>query len=87
MIDPKTLSGKDIKFGATVSLEDEDTEKKYIYQIVGEFESDAKNGKISIASPLARGLIGKKKGDVIHVSIPSGERAYQILKVQYKKIS
>ncbi len=87
IIDPCALSGKDIKFGATVSLIDEDTEKKHIYQIVGKFETDAKNGKISIESPLARALIGKQKGDVVHVSIPSGERAYEIVKVQYKKIA
>ena len=87
IIDPSSLSGKDIKFGATVSLIDEDTEKKHKYQIVGKFETDAQNGKISIESPLARALIGKQKGDVVHVSIPSGERAYEILKVQYKKIS
>ncbi len=87
IIDPSALSGKEIKFGATVTLIDEDTNKKHTYQIVGKFETDAKNGKISIESPLARALINKRKGDVVHVSIPSGERAYEITKVQYKKIS
>lgn len=87
VIHPEKLSGKDVKFGATVNLEDEDSGEKFIYQIVGEFESDAKNGKISVTSPLARALISKQKGDVVHVSIPSGERDFEILKVQFKKIT
>lgn len=87
VIFPEKLSGKEIKFGATVSLEDEDSGDKFVYRLVGEFESDAKNGKISITSPIARALIGKQKGDSVHVSIPSGERAYEILKVQFKKIT
>lgn len=87
VIYPEKLSGKEIKFGATVNLEDEDSGEKFIYQIVGEFESDAQNGKISVTSPLARALISKQKGDVVHVSIPSGERHFEILKVQFKKIT
>lgn len=87
VIFPEQLSGKAIKFGATVSLEDENSGEKFIYQLIGEYESDAKNGKISITSPIARALIGKQKGDNVHVSIPSGERDYEILKVQFKKIT
>ena len=87
IIDPEKMSGDEVKFGATVALIDEDSGDKSTYQIVGEFESDAVNGKISIVSPLARALINKSKGDSVHVSTPSGERAYEILKVEYKKIS
>jgi transcription elongation factor GreA len=87
VIHPEKLSGKSVKFGATLSLEDEDSGEKFSYKLVGEFESDAKNGRISITSPLARALIGKQKGDSVHVSIPSGERNYEILKVQFKKIT
>lgn len=87
IIDPEKLSGKEIKFGATINLEDEESGDQFTYRLVGEFESDAKNGKISITSPIARALIGKKRGDSVHVSIPSGERAYEVLKVQFKKIT
>ncbi len=87
IIYPEKLSGGEIKFGATIQLEDEDSGEKFTYQLVGEFESDVKKGKISISSPIARALIGKKKGDSVHISIPAGEKDFEVLKVQYKKIA
>jgi transcription elongation factor GreA len=84
VIDVSKLSGDTIKFGATVTLIDEDTEKKAIYQIVGESEADAKNGRISITSPLARALIGKTKGTSVEVMAPGGAKAYEITKVDWK---
>ena len=78
------LSGDTIKFGATVTLVDEDTEKKQVWQIVGEPEADAKQGKISITSPLARALIGKTKGTSVEVVTPSGAKAYEIKKVEWR---
>ena len=70
--------------GATVTVVDEDTEKKAIYQIVGEPEADAKKGKISITSPLARALIGKKKGASVEVVTPGGAKAYEITKIEWR---
>jgi transcription elongation factor GreA len=84
IIDVSKLSGDTIKFGATVTLIDEDTEKKTIYQIVGESEADAKKGRISITSPLARALIGKTKGTSVEVVAPGGAKAYEIAKVDWK---
>lgn len=84
IIDVSKLSGDTIKFGATVTLIDEDTDKKAIWQIVGESEADAKKGRISIASPLARALIGKKKGTSVEVVAPGGAKAYEITKVDWK---
>jgi transcription elongation factor GreA len=84
VIDISKLSGDTIKFGATVTLIDEDTEKKAVYQIVGEVEADAKKGKISITSPLARALIGKKKGASVEVNTPGGSKAYEIAKVEWR---
>ncbi|MGA2944720.1 MAG: transcription elongation factor GreA [Xanthobacteraceae bacterium] len=84
VIDVSKLSGDTITFGATVTLIDEDTEKKAIWQIVGEPEANAKKGKISIASPLARALVGKKKGAQIEVNTPGGAKAYEIMKVEWK---
>jgi len=83
VIDVASLSGKSVKFGATVTLVDEDTDAKVKYQIVGDVESDATNGKISISSPIARALIGKSVGDVVEVAAPGGARSYEILKVQF----
>jgi transcription elongation factor GreA len=80
VIDVSKLSGDTIKFGATVTLVDEDTEKKQVWQLVGEPEADAKKGKISITSPLARALIGKAKGANVEVVTPSGAKAYEIKK-------
>ena len=78
------MSGDTIKFGATVTLVDEDTEKKAMWQIVGEVESDAKKGRISLSSPIARALIGKKKGDTVEVVAPGGAKAYEIIKVEWR---
>src|SRR3954452_9914921 len=84
IIDVSKLSGDTIKFGATVTLVDEDTEKKAVWQIVGEPEADAKKGRISITSPLARALIGKKKGASVEVVAPGGAKAYEITKVEWR---
>jgi transcription elongation factor GreA len=83
IIDVSKLSGESIKFGATVSLVDEDTEEEKTYQIVGDQEADVKEGKISISSPIARALIGKSKGDTVEVTAPGGARSYEILKVKF----
>jgi transcription elongation factor GreA len=84
VIDISKLSGDTIKFGATVTLVDEDTDKKAVWQIVGEPEADAKKGRISITSPLARALIGKKKGTSVEVMAPGGPKAYEITKVEWR---
>ena len=84
IIDISKLSGDTIKFGATVTLIDEDTDKKAVWQIVGEPEADAKKGKISIASPLARSLIGKTKGASVEVTAPGGAKVYEIKKVEWR---
>ena len=83
VIDVSKLSGDTIKFGATVTLIDEDTDEKKIWQLVGEPEADAKKGRISITSPLARALLGKTKGSNIEVVAPGGAKAYEILKVEW----
>jgi transcription elongation factor GreA len=83
VIDVSKLSGKTVKFGATVTLSDEDTDNKVKYQIVGDLEADARHGKISISSPIARALIGKAAGDTVEVAAPGGARSYAILKVQF----
>jgi transcription elongation factor GreA len=83
IIDVSKLSGKNVKFGATVNLVDEDTGDKAKYKIVGEDESDVKAGKISISSPIARALIGKEEGDIIEVMAPGGPKSYEIVKVKY----
>ncbi len=83
VIDVSKLSGSQVKFGATVSVVDEDTEDEARYQIVGEHEADVKAGKISIASPIARAMIGKETGDVVEVPTPGGTKAYEILKVEW----
>jgi transcription elongation factor GreA len=84
VIDVSKLSGDTIKFGATVTLVDEDTEKKAVWQLVGEPEADAKKGKISISSPLARALLGKTKGTSVEVVTPSGAKAYEVKKVEWR---
>ncbi|MGB8366061.1 MAG: transcription elongation factor GreA [Rhizomicrobium sp.] len=83
VIDVSKLSGTTVKFGATVTLVDEDTDAKVKYQIVGDMEADAKRGRISISSPIARALIGKSKGDTVEVAAPGGARSYEILKVEF----
>ena len=84
MIDISKLSGSTIKFGATVKLIDDDTEEEKVYQIVGDSEADVKGGKVSISSPIARALIGKKTGDSIEVNTPGGGKSYEILEVAYR---
>ena len=84
IIDVSRLSGSQVKFGATVTVVDEDTEDEGRYQIVGEHEADVKQGKISISSPIARSLISKEVGDVVEVNTPGGVKAYEILKVEWK---
>ncbi len=84
VIDPMQLSGSTVKFGATVTLVDEDSNEKVKYKIVGEFEANVREGKISIGSPIARALIGKSKGDTAEVATPKGTRSYEVLKVEWK---
>jgi transcription elongation factor GreA len=83
VIDPASLSGDSVKFGAQVTLLDEETDKEASYQIVGVHEADIKQGLLSVSSPLAKSMIGKKPGDSISVSTPSGDRTYEILAVKY----
>ena len=83
VIDVSKLSGSQVKFGATVTVVDEDTEKEDRYQIVGEHEADVKQGRVSVTSPIARAMIGKEVGDVIEVNTPGGVKAYEILKVEW----
>jgi transcription elongation factor GreA len=82
VIDPAKLSGT-IKFGATVTLVDEDTEEEKTYQIVGEHEASIERGLLNIKSPIARALIGKEEGDSVEVRTPGGDRAYEVLKVAF----
>lgn len=83
VIDVSKLSGKQVKFGATVTLLDEDTGAKSKYKIVGEDEADVSDGKISITSPIARALIGKEEGDVVEVMAPGGAKSYEVVKVKF----
>ena len=83
VIDPSSLSGEHVKFGAHIWLVDEETEKESAYQIVGVHEADIKDGKLSISSPLAKALIGKKVGDTVSVPAPGGDRSYEILGVKF----
>jgi transcription elongation factor GreA len=83
VIDVSKLSGKQVKFGATISVLDEDTDEEARYQIVGEHEADVKSGKISLTSPLSRAVMGKEVGDVVEVNTPGGVKAYEILKVEW----
>lgn len=84
IIDVSKLSGNEIKFGATVEINDEDSNSISIYQIVGEYESDIEKNKLSINSPLARGLIGKGKSDIVEINSPKGIKSYSILSVKFK---
>ncbi|CAH1664185.1 transcription elongation factor GreA [Chelatococcus asaccharovorans] len=83
IIDVSKLDGKSVKFGATVTLVDEDTEEERVYQIVGEPEADVRRGKMSITSPVARALIGKSVGDTVEVNTPGGGKSYEIVKVAF----
>lgn len=84
IVDVTKLSGSTVKFGATVKIVDEDTEKEVKYTIVGDAEADASKGRISISSPIARALIGKTKGDSVEVPAPGGTRSYEILEVAFR---
>lgn len=84
VIDVTRLDGETVKFGATVTLIDEDTEEEKVWQIVGELEADVKERRISISSPIARALIGKSQGEVVEVAAPGGARSYEIAKVSFK---
>jgi transcription elongation factor GreA len=83
VIDVTKLSGTQIKFGATVSVIDQNTEEQARYQIVGEHEADVKKGRISITSPIARAMIGKESGDIVEVRSPGGLKPYEITKVEW----
>ncbi len=82
VIDPASLSGT-IKFGATVTLVDEDTDEEKTWQIVGEHEADIEKGLLNVKSPIARALIGKDEGDSVEVRTPGGEKSYEVLKIEY----
>jgi transcription elongation factor GreA len=84
IIDPSKMSGTTVKFGATVSLTDDDTDEKVKYMIVGVLEADVSHGKVSIGSPIARALIGKSKGDTVEVTTPKGSKSYVITKIEWK---
>jgi transcription elongation factor GreA len=83
VIDPAMLTGENVKFGAHVKLLDEETEKEATYQIVGVHEADIKARRLSVSSPLAKALIGKKPGDTVSVPAPGGDRSYEILSVAF----
>jgi transcription elongation factor GreA len=83
VIDVTKLSGNTVKFGATVTLIDEDTEAEKRYQIVGDMEADVKSGKVSISSPISRALIAKKVGDTVEVNTPGGGKSYEIVKIEF----
>ena len=84
VIDVSKLSGKAVKFGATVTLADEETDEETVYQIVGEDEADISRGRLSVTSPLARALIGKGVGENVEVSTPRGSKAYEVVKVAFR---
>ncbi len=86
VIDSTKLSNDSVKFGATVQLIDDDTEEEYVYHIVGEYEADINEKRISTKSPLAKALIGKNVGDVVEVSTPKGIKCYEILKISFEKL-
>ena len=84
VIDVSQLSGESVKFGAKVTLADEDTDEEITYQIVGEHEADIKSGRLSITSPVARALIGKTVGDTVEANTPKGAKAYEVIMVRFK---
>ena len=83
VIDVKSIASEDIKFGATIEIEDDESGKQYSYQIVGDYESDIKNKKLSVSSPLARGLINKAIDDVVEINSPKGQKSYTIKSIKY----
>ena len=86
VIDPTTINSETAGFGATVTLLDMDTDEEVVYVLVGEDETDVKAGKISIAAPIARAMIGKAEGDDVTVHLPKGEREFEVVKVEYKAL-
>ena len=84
VIDVSAITGKVIKFGATVKVADEDTDEKSTYQVVGEHEANIKEGLLSVTSPMARAMIGKTVGDSVEVTTPGGTKSYEIMTVKYK---
>ena len=84
VIDTSKLSGDTVKFGARVKLVDEDTEEEKTYQIVGDVEADVKSGRVSLSSPIARALIGKKVGDHVEVNTPGGGKSYEVVDVAFR---
>ena len=84
VIDVSKLSGKIVKFGATVKLADEETDEEQTFQIVGEDEADVSKGRLSVTSPLAQALIGKTKGDSVEVTTPRGAKSYEVVRVLFK---
>jgi transcription elongation factor GreA len=83
IIDVKSIASEDVKFGATIEIEDDDSGELYSYQIVGDYESDIKNKKLSVSSPLARGLINKTIDDVVEINSPKGQKSYTIKSIKY----
>ena len=83
VIDVKSIASDEIKFGATIEIEDDETGEQYSYQIVGDYESDIKNKKLSVSSPLARGLINKTIDDVVEINSPKGKKSYTIKSIKY----
>jgi transcription elongation factor GreA len=83
IIDVKSIASEDIKFGATIEIEDDESGELYSYQIVGDYESDIKNKKLSVSSPLARGLINKTIDDVVEINSPKGKKSYKIKSIKY----
>ena len=83
VIDVKSIAGNEIKFGATIEIEDDDNGEVFLYQIVGDYESDIKNKKLSVSSPLAKGLINKTVDDVVEINSPKGQKSYTIKSVKY----
>lgn len=84
VIDPATMTGNKVKFGATVMLADEDTDEESTYRIVGSHEADIENGRLPVTSPLAKALIGKELGDSVEVTAPGGSKSYEIVDVSWK---
>ena len=83
VIDVKSIASDEIKFGATIEIEDDDNGEVFLYQIVGDYESDIKNKKLSVSSPLAKGLINKTVDDVVEINSPKGQKSYTIKSVKY----
>ena len=83
VIDVKSIDSNEIKFGATIEIEDDESGEQYSYQIVGDYESDIKNKKLSVSSPLARGLINKTIDDVVEITSPKGQKSYTIISIKY----